>query len=118
MKKIINKTQQKIYAIWRKAKQHISSFVGGQFNKRQADVDYLHFLSSTGRHNNAIEILTSKHYNDEERFNQLTDWLNRCIEETNELNKKYGQEHYSQAELNDKFKIRRDNGNFHFGLTK
>jgi len=28
MRKIINKTQQKIYAIWRKAKQHISSFVG------------------------------------------------------------------------------------------
>jgi hypothetical protein len=26
-----NKIQQKIYAIWRKAKQHISSFVGGQF---------------------------------------------------------------------------------------
>jgi hypothetical protein len=31
MKELINKTQQKIYAIWRKAKQHISSFVGGQF---------------------------------------------------------------------------------------
>lgn len=35
MKNLINKTQQKIYAIWRKAKQHISSFVGGQFKKRQ-----------------------------------------------------------------------------------
>lgn len=31
MKEILRKTQQKIYAIWRKAKQHISSFVGGQF---------------------------------------------------------------------------------------
>ena len=27
MKEILRKTQQKIYAIWRKAKQHISSFV-------------------------------------------------------------------------------------------
>lgn len=35
MKKLINKTQKKIYAIWQKAKQHISSFVGGQFKKRQ-----------------------------------------------------------------------------------
>ena len=35
MKKLIYKTQQKIYAIWRKAKQHISSFVCGQFKKRQ-----------------------------------------------------------------------------------
>ena len=31
MKNILRKTRQKIYAIWRKAKQHISSFVGGQF---------------------------------------------------------------------------------------
>ena len=35
MKNILRKTQQKIYAIWQKAKQHISSFVGGQFKKRQ-----------------------------------------------------------------------------------
>lgn len=35
MKKLINKTQQKICAIWQKAKQHISSFVGGQFKRRQ-----------------------------------------------------------------------------------
>lgn len=35
MKNILRKTQQKIYAIWRKAKQHISSSVGGQFKKRQ-----------------------------------------------------------------------------------
>lgn len=35
MKNILIKTQQKIYAIWQKAKQHISSFVGGQFKKRQ-----------------------------------------------------------------------------------
>lgn len=35
MKKIINKIQQKIYAIWRKAKQHISSFVGGQSGYRE-----------------------------------------------------------------------------------
>lgn len=27
MKELINKTQQKIYVIWRKAKQHISSFI-------------------------------------------------------------------------------------------
>lgn len=33
MKKLIKKTQQKIYAIWKKTKQHISSFVGGQFKK-------------------------------------------------------------------------------------
>jgi hypothetical protein len=62
--------------------------------------------------------LTSKYSSDEEKFNQLTNWLNSCVEETNELNKKYGQEHYNQEELNNKFKIRRDNGNFHFGLTK
>jgi hypothetical protein len=86
--------------------------------KRQANKDYLHFLSSTGRHNNAIEILTSKYSSDEEKFNQLTNWLNCCVEEINELNKKYGQEHYNQEELNNKFKIRRDSGNFHFGLTK
>jgi hypothetical protein len=35
MKNLINKTQQKICAIWRKTKQHISSFVGGQFKKRK-----------------------------------------------------------------------------------
>lgn len=44
MKNILRKTQQKIYAIWRKAKQHISSFVGGQFKKRQyndhRDIDW------------------------------------------------------------------------------
>ena len=35
MKNLIKKIQQKIYAIWKKTKQHIFSFVGGQFNKRQ-----------------------------------------------------------------------------------
>jgi hypothetical protein len=33
--KLINKIQQKIYEIWQKTKRHISSFVGGQFKKRQ-----------------------------------------------------------------------------------
>jgi len=40
MKNLIKKIQQKIYAIWKKTKQHIFSFVGGQFNKRQKRNDY------------------------------------------------------------------------------
>jgi hypothetical protein len=99
-------------------KTHLLKYfkVGGQFkNKQEADKDYLHFLSSTGRHNNVVEILTSKYSTDEEKFNQLVNWVNKCIEETNQLNKKYGHESYSEEILNEKFKIRRDNGTFHFG---
>ena len=42
MKNTLRKIQQKIFAIWQKAKLHISSFVGGQFKKREYN-DYRDF---------------------------------------------------------------------------
>ena len=39
MKNILRKTQQKIYAIWRKAKQHISSFIVCKLKKDTSYVE-------------------------------------------------------------------------------
>lgn len=71
MKKLINKTQQKICAIWRKAKQHISSFVGGQFNERQKrnEVDYKDIISKY--FNNNIEMFMEEKEQYKTNINRL-----------------------------------------------
>ena len=71
MKKIIKKTQQKIYAIWLKAKQHISSFVGGQFKKRQKrnEGDYKHIISKY--FNNNIEMFMEEKEQYKTNINRL-----------------------------------------------
>ena len=49
MKNKIKRIQEKIYAIWLKTKQRISSFVGGQFieiQKRNETKENTHFTKS------------------------------------------------------------------------
>ena len=89
MRELINKTQQKIYAIWRKAKQHISSFVGGQLkkqqtltnNKKQMKLTVLRKLNATLDERNCIYKFLGDFTNwfkTNEDAKKYLKWLNTC----------------------------------------
>jgi hypothetical protein len=82
----------------------------------KAKNDYLHFLATTSNHNRLIEIVTSEYCDDEKKWERIIDYLNNCVQQTNELNKKHGGDVHEQDYLDRNFKIRREKGKFHFGL--
>ena len=80
MKNILRKTQQKICAIWRKTKQHISSFVGGQFKRRQRS----NFVKLKI---NGQTTYCKKISNDKTVFNKFVESLTKTLKKMNILKK-------------------------------
>lgn len=85
------------------------------FKKKLINLEYLHFLASTGNHSQLYYILSDDNYDNEGKLRLVVNWCNEVMEERNRLNKNHGFPFLDKDTFEKNFKIYKYNDTYRLG---